>query len=458
MPANRPSAVVIGASLGGLLTARVLSTHFDHVTIVEKDALTDTEGFRKGVPQSVHAHGLLAGGFRVMDTYFPGMMEDLASQGAQLGDVVGDLIWFQDGHWKTRHHSDLPGISVSRQCLELAVRRRVKALPNVVISDETQAVKPVFDSAKGRVTGLVVRKRRGQDDEATLDADLVVDTSGRGSSSPQWLEDMGYDRPQEIQIKINVGYATRLYQRTAGDFHDAFAGVISDTPPVGTRYAAVFGVERDRWIVTLGGTVGDYPPTDEQGWIEFAKHLPVPAVHELITTATPLTDISSYRFPSNQRRFYERMKRFPEGYLVLGDAICSFNPVYGQGMSVAAMEAKALDDTLAAGGHRLSQRFYTKAAKIIDIPWMIVIGEDFRFPQVQGIRPPGHRFVSRYLHRVHAIAAIDPEVCRRFFNVANLIAHPYSLMSPSMVWRVFRQAKPERGIHPRQRRHAAEPV
>jgi 2-polyprenyl-6-methoxyphenol hydroxylase-like FAD-dependent oxidoreductase len=438
----RSSAVVLGASMSGLLAARVLSQHFERVTVVERDVLPDAEQTRRGVPQSAHAHGLLASGYRVIDAYFPGLMDTLEQRGAPRGDVVGDFLWFQYGRWKLRHDSGLRGITVSRPCLEAAVRQRVKQTENVTFLEGVDGVKPRFESAARRVTGLAVRRR--QDGvEQTLDADLVIDASGRGSQSARWLEEWGFDRPETITVTINVGYATRTFERRPGDLFDSVGAVVSGTPPASTRYAAVLAAEDHRWVVTLVGVLGDHPPTDEQGWVAFAKTLPVPAVHELVTAARPLSDIVSYRFPANQRHVYERLKRFPEGYLVIGDAICSFNPIYGQGMSVAAMEAKALDETLAGGSAEVARRFFARARSIVDIPWAIATGEDLRYPQVNGTRAPGSALVNRYLERVHAAASDDETVCRRFFDVLNLLATPQSLLSPATAWRVLARSAPK---------------
>jgi 2-polyprenyl-6-methoxyphenol hydroxylase-like FAD-dependent oxidoreductase len=441
MPQRYSSAVVLGASMSGLLVARALSRHFERVTIVERDVLPARGDVRKGVPQSAHAHGLLASGYRVMDRYFPGMMDELEALGAPRGDVVGDFLWFQYGRWKLRHRSGLRGITVSRPCLEAAIRQRVKALPNVTFREGWDGLGPAFDAGRGRVTGLVVRER-AQGSQETLDADLVVDASGRGSQSPKWLDELGCGRPAETVVKVDVGYATRTFQRRRGEFFDSIGGIISGTPPGSTRYAAVLAAEEDRWVVTLVGAVGDYPPTAEQDWVTFAATLPVAAVHELVTSAKPLTDIVSYRFPANQRRLYERMPRFPAGYLVVGDAVCSFNPIYGQGMSVAATEAETLDEVVGAGIDGLSRRFYDRARKLIDIPWAIATGEDLRFPQVEGRRPPGSGMVNRYLERVHAVASEDAVVCRRFFDVLNLLAPPTALMSPRIAWRVLARRAP----------------
>jgi 2-polyprenyl-6-methoxyphenol hydroxylase-like FAD-dependent oxidoreductase len=278
--------------------------------------------------------------------------------------------------------------------------------------------------------------------QQTLAADLIIDASGRGSRSATWLDKWGFGRPKEISLKVNVGYATRIFERRPGDLFNSTGAAISGTPPASTRGAAVLAAEGNRWVVTLVGAMSDYPPTSEAEWTRFAASLPTPAVHELVNSARPLSEIWSYRFPANQRRFYERMKHFPSGYLVIGDALCSFNPIYGQGMSVAALEAKALGDCLAAGPEKLWPRFYTLARRIVDIAWRIATAEDLRFPQVAGRRSAAFHAMSRYMERLHAIASEDPVVCRKFFDVLNLLAPPSSLMSLPVALRVLLRSMP----------------
>jgi 2-polyprenyl-6-methoxyphenol hydroxylase-like FAD-dependent oxidoreductase len=438
------SAAVIGASMSGLLAARALMPHFDRVTLVERDVLPDGPDLRKGTPQAAHAHGLLAGGYRVIDGYFPGLMDDLEALGAPRGDVVGDFLWFQYGRWKLRYPSGLLGILVSRPCLEAAVRERVKALPGLRVVEGVDEASPSWDAAAGRVTGLDVRQRGSARASDRIDADLVVDATGRGSQAPALLERWGFGRPETTVVTVNVGYATRLFERRPADFHHAFGAFVSGTPAT-TRYAAVLAAEGGRYTATLAGTLGDYPPATEAEWTRFAGTLPVPLIRDFVTSARPLSGIATYRFPSSQRRLYEKMARFPDGYLVIGDAVCSFNPIYAQGMSAAALQAKALDDALAAGRERLARRFFRQARAIIDMPWTIATGEDLRFPQVEGRRPPGFALVNRYLDRVHAAASDDPVVCRRFFDVLNLLAPPAALMSPPLMWRVLARRAP-RGV------------
>jgi len=441
MADHTTSAVVLGASMSGLLAARALSGTFDRITVVERDVLPQSPDLRQGVPQAAHAHGLLASGYRIIDTYFPGLMAELESLGASRGDVVGDFLWFQYGHWKLRYPSGLQGIVVSRPCLEAAIRRAVRAIPNVTMMDGTPAVKPAFDPGAGRVTGLIVRPRGAAADE-TIAADLVVDASGRGSQSPKWLQEWGFPSPAISLVKVDVGYATRVFERRAGDFFNSTGGIVAGTPPASGRLAAVLAAEGNRWVITLGGLLGDYPPADDQGWLSFAASLPVPCVHELASGAAPIGSIATYRFPANRRVLYEQLPRFPEGYVVTGDAVCSFNPIYGQGMSTAALEAKALEETIAAGTQGLASRFFTRVGKIIDIPWTIATGEDLRFPQVEGKRAPGSALINRYLERVHAVASEDPVVCRHFFDVLNLLAPPPSLMTPQVAWRVLARRAP----------------
>ena len=435
------TAIVLGASISGLLTARALSQYFKQIVVVEKDRLPVGEGMRKGAAQAAHAHGLLASGYRIMDQYFPGMMDELHALGAPRCDTVEDFLWFQHGHWKLRHKSGFYGICVSRLCLEAAIRRRVKALSNVTFLEGTAGVKPLFESTHNSVTGLVVQDADGS--VRNIDAQLVVDASGRRSKSSKWLAEFGFEPPKEISLQVDVGYATRVFKRKPGDFFDSFGGIISGTPPKSRRAAAVLAAEGDRWIVTMVGTAGDRPPANEKDWIEFAASLPVSAVYDLVTSNQPLSDIVSYYIPSTQRRFYEQMKSMPVGYVAIGDAICSFNPIYGQGMSVAAAEAKALEESLAYGLDRLPSRFYQRASKIVNNPWTIATGEDFRFPQIKGQRPLGYRMTNKYMERVHAVASTEPTVCRSFFDVLNLFASPASLMSPGNLWRVFMSPLPK---------------
>lgn len=453
---QRQHAVVLGASMAGLGAARVLCEHFERVTLVERDALGDVPGKRKGVPQGEHAHGLLASGYRVLDEYFPGMMNDLVATGALRGDVSGDFLWFNFGRWKLRADSGLPGFCVSRPMLETAVRRRVRALPKITLLSEHDVEAPVYDAGASRVTGVVV-KNRGTGESTTLEADLVIDALGRGSSSPQWLASWGFGEVTVELVKVDVGYASARFERRPGDVFGSNGAVITGTAPRETRHGFIIGAENNQWVVTLCGVLRDYPQTELARWREFARSLPTPVLFELVKDREPLTELTSYRFPANQRRWFSRLPRFPPAYLVLGDAVCSFNPAYGQGMSVALSEAKALEECLAEGDKRLAPRFFKRVDGLLDAPWAITTGEDLRHPTVEGKRPFGFGFVSRYMERAHHVAAYDPVVARRFFEVANLVASPTAMMAPGVAWRVLRKHDVPATDNPATKHGAATP-
>ena len=386
MDGTRGHAIVLGGSMAGLGAARALANHFDRVTLVERDELTTGGTTRKGVPQAQHAHGLLPSGYRILSDYFPQMMDELVEDGAIRGDLTGDFLWYQYGGWKLRADSGLEAIVVSRPQLERKVRDRVLALSKVTLLQGYDAEGPIFDPRARRVTGLSVKKLSTAT-TAALAADLVVDALGRGSPSQKWLASFGYGQVKETHVPIEVGYATGVFERRPGDLYGSMGAVIAGTAPQSTRFVAILGAEGDRWIITLAGCLRDYPPTDFDGWKEFARSLPTPDAFELVKDREPIGPIASYRFPANRRCHYEELAGFPDGYLVAGDAVCSFNPVYGQGMSVALAEAQALDRCLGNGDADLAKRFFRDVARIVESPWAIATGEDYRYPQVGGRRP-----------------------------------------------------------------------
>jgi 2-polyprenyl-6-methoxyphenol hydroxylase-like FAD-dependent oxidoreductase len=386
-------AIVIGASMGGLLAARALADHFEEVILVERDTLPETHEPRKGVPQGRHAHELLARGREVLDQFFPGLSEEMVGQGALYGDVVEEVRWFNHGVYLVNAPSELQGLLISRPMLEDGVRRRVLQLPNVRLLEHIAALEPVFDQGQGRVTGVRVQRQRGAGGAETMNADLVVDSSGRGSHGPAWLDALGYVKPREEGVQVHIAYMTRLYRRRPEHLRGKQALVMAGCQP-GWRFGVILAQEDDRWIVTLGGYLGDRPPMDEAGHIEFARSLPKPEIFEVIKDAEPLTPLSSYQFTANLRRHYEELSRFPEGLLVFGDALCSFNPVYGQGMTVAGTEALALQECLAAGSQGIARRFFQAASKLIDIPWQMAVGSDLQHPAVEGKRTAQLRLIN----------------------------------------------------------------
>lgn len=440
MQATQPTqAIVIGGSMAGLLTARVLSKHFTQVTLLERDEIRDQPEARKGQPQTRHLHGLLAKGLETMLAYFPTLIEDLQAGGAKVTDMGQGMRWHTFGGYRRQFKSGMNGALMSRPFLEWQIRRHVLALPNVRLIDAC-AVEGLTMHADGqRVTGVTISRRTGDQSTISLVADLVVDSSGRGSASPKWLVQLGYAKPAESFVKANVGYATRLYRRRPHDLEGAELLMIAPDAPQGKRTGLIFPIEGDRWICTLGGWAGDHPPTDEAGFLAFAQSLPAPDLAQMLKRLEPISEITPHKFAGSLRRHYETLSHFPEGYLVLGDAICSFNPVYGQGMTSAALQAAALDKLLITrtGLAGLWRDFFNAAAKVVDIPWQLAVGEDFRFAETEGKKPAGVDLINAYVAKVHQATHHDTEVYTAFLKVMNLMAAPTTLFHPKILWRVF---------------------
>jgi 2-polyprenyl-6-methoxyphenol hydroxylase-like FAD-dependent oxidoreductase len=436
-PAGSARAVVVGGSLTGLIAARALSAHFPEVVLVDRDAFPTGPEWRKGVPQARHVHVLLKQGERILADYFPGIVDDLVRGGSSRVDMSRDTRWLFFGGWKVRFASGMEMLSQSRAYLEWRVCARVAALPNVRLLGGREVAGLVIDE-RGHATGVRLAR------DETLPADLVVDAGGRGSRMPQWLRDAGFDPPPETEIAVNVGYASRFYRRPACPPGDWLGLMIYPTPP-GTRLGVLFPVEADRWLVTLVGWFGDHPRPDDDGFLEFARTLEAPELYEAIRNATPLSPVAVHKFPSNRRRHYEQLARLPEGIAVIGDAFCSFNPIYGQGMTTGALGARTLDESL--GAHRrlhrcgdltgFSRRFHRRLARVIASPWIATTTEDLRTPAAGNHRPSWVPLVNWYTEKVHRLGCRDEFVGRRVLEVMHLTAPPQALFHPYIVYRAL---------------------
>lgn len=425
--------------MAGLLAARVLADHFEQVTLLDRDKFPAPGANRKGVPQGKHTHILLELGRQIMEKYLPGLTDDLTRLGAtSISDASLNVRWFHSGDFHQPGISGISGIGVSRPSLEAAVRARVLALPNVKAREQSSVLELVTTTDNSRVTGVRLVDRRAGGDKETMEADLVVDASGRGSRSPAWLEKSGYERPEEEEVQIGMGYTTCFFRRQPEHVPGLNGIVFLATPPA-KRLGVMLSQDRDRWVVTLGGYLGDHTPTDYQGYLEAAKKLPTQDIYNVIKEAEPLGEPVPYKFPSNLRHHYEKLSHFPQGYLILGDALCSFNPIYGQGMTVAAMEAEALGDCLSDGRNQLAKHFFAKANKIIELSWSAAVGNDLGYPEVEGPRTPMVHILNWYIGKLHIAAHKDAQVSIAFLKVINMVALPPSLMYPRIVWRVIKE-------------------
>jgi 2-polyprenyl-6-methoxyphenol hydroxylase-like FAD-dependent oxidoreductase len=451
-------AVVIGTSMAGLMAGRVLSDHFECVTLIERDRLPEDAEPRRGAPQGQHIHVLLKKGASLLTELFPDLPAALAQGGAPYLDSIADVRWYHFGVWKARFPSTIKGYSQSRPFLEQCVRLCLATKANVRFMDQCEVTRLCANDDKSRITGVHVRHRNGEYSEEELAADLVVDASGRGSQAPQWLLSLGYEHVKESKVKVDIGYASRIYRRPREFSPDWKVLVIYPTPPAGKRAGYVVPIEDNCWIVSLTGWLRNYPPNDEASFLDYARSLPEPTLYEVIKDAEPLTAIVTHRFPANQRRHYERMSRFPEGLIILGDAVCSFNPIYGQGMTTAALEASILNECLCRqqGLHcrgnvaGLAQHFQKAIAKVVDAPWLLATSEDFRYPETEGHRPPGIRLLNWYTGRLHELVSSHQVATLRFYEVLHMLKPPMALFDLRILFAVLfrrRSSQPDMDLH-----------
>ncbi|WP_433394201.1 FAD-dependent oxidoreductase [Micromonospora sp. KLBMP9576] len=431
-------AIVLGASMGGVLTARVLAEHYTEVVVIERDAVLGVATPRRGAPHTVHAHGLHARGHLILEELFPGVTDELRAAGVPTGDL-GEMRWFFNGRKIQPARTGLVSVTAPRPVLENHVRNRVAALPNVTFTQECDVLGLVATDDREQIVGVRVQRRRPGADVEVLEADLVVDATGRGSRTPAWLAELGYQRPVEERVKVGLAYTTRHY-RTRPDMFDGVQSINPVASPGHPRGAFFGQVGPETCILSLTGVLGDYPPTEPDAFLEFVRSLPVPDVYEAVRDAEAVDDPVSFRFPASVRRRYEQLLRFPDGYLVIGDAVCSFNPVYGQGMSVAAIEAMTLREHLRQRHAPTPHHFFADLAKVIDAPWGIAAGGDLDFPGVEGRRTLKVRVGNAYMARLQYAATRDHKVTEGFMRVAGLIDPPEALMRPAMAGRVLRHA------------------
>lgn len=441
-------AVVLGGSLAGLTAARALAGHFERVTVVDRDRPPVPGAPRRGVPQGRQIHLLLQAGQDALAELFPGLLEEMEADGIEPVDFAGDVAWKHFGRWKPRFPSDIRNYPQTRPVLEDRVRRRVVRTAGVDLAWGVAVDGLRFDPAGRRVTGVRATGADGR--ELTLEADLVVDAGGRGSRTPAWLAARGYRRPAEEAIEIGLAYVSGLFRRPPG-FDPGWQGLyLPPRPPRVLRGSALLPVDGERWMVSLFGYAGDHPPVDLAGFLEFARGVDDPALSLALAGAELDGELSRFRIPRQVRRRYERLRRFPEGLLVTGDAACAFDPAFGQGMSAAAMQAVALDRLLRQRRRRrqsldgLPRAFHRAAARIVDRPWAMVSTEAFRYPGVTGPRPAGLGLQLALGERLALTGAADPEVHRAYLRVMHLLDPMTALMRPRILWRVLRHALAER--------------
>lgn len=431
-------AVVVGAGMGGLTAAAALADHFERVLVLERDALPAQVVDRSGVPQGKHVHALLAGGLRALGELFPGFDDDLARAGAVTLRVGLDLRTERPGYDPfPQRDLGFDAFALSRALIEWLVRERVRALANVELRQGWRV-----ESLAARGDGAAVTGVKGSSGEI-LEADLVVDASGRGTLTLELLASLGRPGPEQTTIGVDLQYATSVFS-IPDDAPTDWKGVFCFPPaPRSSRGALLLPLEGRRWIVTLAGRHGETPPGDVEGFMAFARQLRTPTIANAIEHAKRLGEITRFGFPESAFRHYEGLDAFPRGLLTVGDAMCRFNPVYGQGMSVAAQEASALGRLLGerAGAPDplagLASPFFAAAAVLIDNPWFGAAVPDFVHPQTRGTRPDNFKATLKFAMGLTRLAARDPAVHKLTAEVQNLLKPRSAYRDPELVQRIL---------------------
>ncbi|MFI1362008.1 FAD-dependent oxidoreductase [Streptomyces griseochromogenes] len=441
MRADRPwgKAVVIGGSYAGLVTARVLADFFSEVVLVERDAVDEDTGAHPGAPQGYHAHAMLARGGEILERLFPGLREELREEGAPVYDYGEGIDFLLPVGLAPRQRTGVRIQSFTRDELERRLRRKVLALPQITLLPSTRCTGLTRDSS-GRVNGVTCRSQSEEPFE--LAADLVIDASGRSSSLADWLDGMGIGVPPKRTVKAKVTYTSMNFDRPAEsrpghpDYYVAYQMPFAPSVP---RAGVLLAVERDRWTCSLFG-FEDQPPTDDKGYLAFAESLDNPRLAEHIARRTVQEPTRRYTNAENQWRLYHTVKDWPDGLIAVGDAVCVFNPVYGQGMTVAAMEAELLQGmlkrhTTTGRLDGLARGFQKKVGRLLLGPWTLSTNSDLMWnPKGQ---PLAARFAHWYNTRLFHVAVKDAAVWARFVRVVNMVGSPALLFHPLVALKVL---------------------
>ncbi len=440
-------AVVIGSSLAGLLTAAVLARHLDRVTIIERDRVPEDATWRRGVPQARHAHNLMTAGHDAMEQLFPGVREELLQAGMVKVRMPEDMLLLTAGGWMPRFHTDLAMLTSSRPLIDSVISRRVKALPQITLIDESEAVGLITGPDRKRVLGVRVRRKSpsgvgGWDRPEDLAADLVVDAAGRNSRLLEWLQALGYGEPAQSVVDAQTAYSTCVFEPPPGHSAD-WNCILLQYSPQNPRQGILNPIEDGRWMVSLAALGGDRPPIDPEGFLRFCLRLRSPVLYEALRDAQPVTSIHRSGRTENRRRHFERMPRWPERLVAIGDVCGAMNPSYGQGMSVSARSALSLD-TLLTGARSLDDlgaRFRRHAAKRIDLAWSIAATADLAYPGAVDKVSRTARMQLGYLYRVINAAPTSIAASQALLDINQMVASDKAVTRPRVLLAALRSPR-----------------
>jgi 2-polyprenyl-6-methoxyphenol hydroxylase-like FAD-dependent oxidoreductase len=422
---GRSHAVVIGGSFSGLAAGSILSEFFDHVTVLDRDTFPEGIEDRAGVPQARHVHGLLVRGLIEYEKLFPGFERLAIAKGATFHDHTLDFVVLRPQGWQPRYRSDLKFLSASRELIESCVRETFRRIPNIELRERTPVTGLHVHRSGPRCVGVLVPSG-GRRRSETIEAELVVDASGSVSRAPIWLQQAGIPAPRETVVDPLAGYASRWFQGPAiwPDDWWWWAGAYIRRRPDDLMEANFQLKENNRWHLTLSGFNRQYPPTREIDFMASLTRLRSPLIAEMARLMEPISPVYSNRAIRNRWRHYERWEQRCDGFVVIGDAYVTYNPVYAQGMTVAALSAQVLRtclDCYDPFSPELPRAFHIAQAAIQHDPWILSAGVDLRFPFTTGDRALAIRFFNLYLEGIGLAARADPSVRRTLVEVAQLI-------------------------------------
>lgn len=436
-------AIVLGGSISGVLSARVLSDFFEEVIILEKDNLSNLKMARNSVPQSRHLHVLLETGLKNLDDFFPSFSDKLIEKGSSIIDSQNDVAWFHFGGWKKRYKSNLRLALQSRPLLESTLRETLlEQCKNVTIRTQIRVNGLLYDRSKQKISGVKVVNNNKRIDKFSIMGDLIVDCMGRNSRCNKWLSELGYGIPENKYIDIGMGYTSLLMKPNKNFLKEYKALFVHPYPPYNTKYGAVIPHENDengneQYIVALSGCLGDHAPKDFDGFLNFASKLDNDAISDFIRNAEPVSDFSYLQSKTNSRKYFENLRYTPKGIISIGDAILVPNPIYGQGMTIVSLEAKILHETLNQGIKGFEKKYYRRIGPLLNFAWDITSGENFRFPDVEGKRSIKILIQNMYTKQLFKLAKTDEKIWDNFVNVLLFLKNPVTLFKPHILYKVL---------------------
>lgn len=435
-------AVVLGASLAGLFAAAALARHADRVTLVERDRLPDEPQWRRGVPQSRHAHNLMTAGHAAMEELFPGIRDELVEAGMVRVRMPQDMWLLTPGGWMPRFPTDLAMMTSSRDLIDWVVRRRIAAEPRIEVLTDTEAVGLLGGAA---VTGVRVHTRADGDwsDPYDLGADFVVDATGRTSQAPDWLVKLGYRAPKETVVDARTAYSTCVFDPPPGHAAD-WNCLLLQASPDNPRQGILNPIEQGRWMVSLAGLGGERPPTDHAGFLDYCLKLRSRELYDVLRDAIPVGPVHASGRTENRRRYFEKLSRWPDRFLPVGDAVCALNPSYGQGMSVAAPEAVAIDAALRKAGSfdGVAAGLRKDVKKVVEPAWQLATTADLAYPWAAADRDLKSKVAISYLYRVLAVSPTSRAASQALLDTNQMVATPNAVFRPAVVAAVLRGPKP----------------